>query len=304
MRQLVIYCDGGFGNRFNALVSGLVISATLGLRPLVVWPVNNWCGAPFGSLFENDLPVVDRELASFMPERDGYQYFIVEDRLGLADEWVSPLHVPHWDTVRSFFARSDKPVFYYTALIPGFIDAAVVLSQVRALRLRADLIARAEEFLSAHQIGARHGDFFGVQIRKTDFGANGADDNNLFELVSQRPLQRFFVCSDDKEVEQRFGALPQVAIFPKRAHVEKRVDGQWTTTTADHSGRLYPCNVNRGAASVEDAVVDLLILSRSQIIKTSNSTFLNTALLLQQANALAGTAQAEPADSRMAHAAA
>jgi hypothetical protein len=84
--------------------------------------------------------------------------------------------------------------------------------------------------------------------------------------------------------------------------VEKRVDGQWTTTTADHSGRLYPCNVNRGAASVEDALVDLLILSRSQIIKTSNSTFLNTALLLQQAGALAAATRAYPASSRPAHA--
>ena len=290
MRPLVIYCDGGFGNRFNALVSGLVISATLGLRPQVVWPVNNWCGAPFDSLFENDLPVIDRELASFMPERDRYQYFIVEDRLGLADEWVSPLHLPHWDTVRALFAKSDKPVFYYTALIPSFIDAAAVLAQVRALRLRAAIVTRAEEFLSSRQIGARHGDFFGVQIRKTDFGANGADDDNQFELISQRPQQRFFVCSDDKEVEQRFGALPQVATFPKRAHVEKRIEGQWTTITADHSGRLYPCNVNRGAASVEDALVDLLILSRSQIIKTSNSTFLNTALLLRQAAAMPSSA--------------
>ena len=55
MRQLLIYCDGGFGNRFNALVSGLVLARTLGLAPQVVWPVNNWCGAALGDLFENSL---------------------------------------------------------------------------------------------------------------------------------------------------------------------------------------------------------------------------------------------------------
>jgi hypothetical protein len=300
MRQLVIYCDGGFGNRFNALVSGLVISATLGLRPQVVWPVNNWCGAPFDSLFDNDLPVIDRELASFMAERERYQYFIVEDRLGLADEWVSPLQLPHWDAVRQLFGRSLKPVFYYTALIPGFIEPAAVLSQVRALRLKPAIVARAEEFLRSHQVGAVHGDFYGVQIRKTDFGAHGADDDNLYELISQRPQHRFFVCSDDKAVEQRFGALPQVLVYPKRAHVEKRVDGQWTAVTADHSGRLYPCNVNRGAASVEDALVDLLILSRSQIVKTSNSTFLNTALLMQQARALPPATRPQAAPAQLA----
>ena len=138
-------------------------------------------------------------------------------------------------------------------------------------------------------------EFLGIQIRKTDFGANGADDNNLFALVSQCPQKQFFVCSDDAAVEQRFGALPNVVTHPKRAYVEKVVDGGWNTPTADHSGRVYACNVNRNAVSVEDAVVDLLVLSRSQIVRTSNSTFLNTALLLKQAAALRASRARQPA---------
>jgi len=38
-------------------------------------------------------------LASFMVERERYHYLIVEDRLGLATAWVSPLHLSHWDDV-------------------------------------------------------------------------------------------------------------------------------------------------------------------------------------------------------------
>jgi hypothetical protein len=125
-------------------------------------------------------------------------------------------------------------------------------------------------------------DFLGLHIRKTDFGSHGADDDNLYTLVTNCPQKQFFVCSDDKEVERRFGNLPNVAIYPKRAHVEKLVEGDWNSTISDHSGRVYACNVNRSETSVEDALVDLLILSRSQIVRTSNSTFLNTALLLKQ----------------------
>ena len=77
----------------------------------------------------------------------------------------------------------------------------------------------------------------------------------------------------------------RAVVYPKRAYVERLVDGGWNTPTADHSGRVYACNVNRNAASVEDAIVDLLLLSRSQVVKTSNSTCLNTALLLQRAAA-------------------
>ncbi|HZE91737.1 MAG TPA: hypothetical protein VE029_08565 [Rhizobacter sp.] len=279
MRRLVIYCDGGFGNRFNALVSGLIVAKTLDLSPQIVWPVNNWCGASFGELFENELPVVDRELATYTAERERYQYFIVEDRLGLAKAWTSPLHMQTWDEVRAFTSASHDDVFYYTALIPNFIDLAARKEQVHALKLRGDITQRALGFL--REASLQPGTYFGVQIRKTDFGGNGADDNNLFELLGKASNKRFFVCSDDKTVEERFKTLPNVSIYSKTAHVEKLVQGSWNEVTSDQSGRLYACNVNRSGQSVLDAVVDLLILSYSQVVQTSNSTFLQTALLMQ-----------------------
>jgi hypothetical protein len=256
-----------------------VLAKMLDLAPQVVWPVNNWCGAPFSQLFEDELPVVDRELATFAAERDRYQYLIVEDRLNLAREWVSPLHLAHWNDMSALAATSTRDIFYYTALIPPFIDAASIATQVRALHLRRVIVERAEAFLRSNGLGPQG--FFGVQIRKTDFGGNGADDQNLFELVHKTAHKRFFVCSDDKAVEERFKALPNAVIHAKTAHVEKLVDGGWNTPTSDHSGRVYACNVNRSGQSVIDALVDLLILSHSQVVKTSNSTFLNTALLLQ-----------------------
>lgn len=279
MRQIVIYCDGGFGNRFNALVSGLAIAKTLDLSPRIVWPLNNWCGASMAELLDQPLPSENRELVTFAPEKDRYQFFMVEDHLKLGVPWASPLHMPSWEAARAHLAQSDLDVFYYTALIPGFVDFASVAEQLRGLRFHPGIVARAQAFLHERDLG----DYYGVQIRKTDFGRNGADDNNLFELIAKAPHKRFFVCSDDKTVEERFGALPNAAIYPKRAHVEKLVDGGWNSVTTDHSGRAYACNVNRSAISVQDALVDMLILARSQIVRTSNSTFLNTALLLKQA---------------------
>lgn len=298
MRQLVIYCDGGFGNRFNALVSGLVIAKTCGLEPQVVWPINNWCGASLADLFEQPPPSVNRELATFVPQAQDYQFFMVEDHLKMGRPWVSPMLMTTWDAARSYLSSSDQDVFYYTALIPPFIELSAVAAQVRALRFHPRIVARMEAFLREQGLS----DFLGIQIRKTDFGGNGADENNLFELISSCPQKRFFVCSDDKAVEARFSALPNVAIYPKRAHVEKLVGGGWNSTTTDQSGRLYASNVKRSGDSVEDALVDLLILSRSQIVKTSNSTFLNTALLLKQTDALfpqpAAAAPAAPAIKR------
>jgi len=279
MRSLHIYCDGGFGNRFNGLVAGLLLAERAGLAPVVVWPRNNWCGASYAELIETDATVLERELASYVPEKDRFQFFMTEDHLKMGVANRSPLHMATLADALGYLASSDKDVYFHTPLIPAFLDMASVIAQVRALRLRRHLRERAEAFIAEHSLG----DFLGVQIRKTDFGANGADDNKLFELVSQVTGKRFFVCSDDADVERRFAALPNVVVYPKRAYVERLVDGGWNARTADHSGRIYACNVNRNAESVEDALVDLLLLSRSQVVKTSNSTFLNTALLLQAA---------------------
>lgn len=277
MRTIHIYCDGGFGNRFNGLVAGLAIAKMAGLTPVVVWPRNNWCGAGYDELIDTPATVVERELASYVPEKDRYQFLMTEDHLRMGVAFQSPLQLPNAQSLLDYLASSDKDVYFHTPLIPACLDAGLVHAVVRSLHFKADLVAQAKAFMAARDLT----EYFGIHIRKTDFGANSSDDAHLYQLVRDVPHKRFFVCSDDKDVEQRFGALPNVVMYPKRAYVEKLVDGGWNTPTADHSGRVYACNVNRNALSVEDALIDLLVLSYSQIVSTSNSTFRNTALLLQ-----------------------
>lgn len=296
MNELIVYCDGGFGNRFNALVSGLLLARRTRRPVRFVWPVNNWCGAAFGELFDMDLPVVERELATFVAERDRYAYLMVEDRLALSSGqtsgYTNPMQMPSWQALEAFFHSASATVFYYTALVPGFILESEVLAQIRQLRFRPGLFARADDFVQSHGLEAAGAGFIGIQIRKTDFGPRGADDATLFDVVRGKENHRFFVCSDDAEVERRFAQLPNVAIHRKRAHVEKLVEGGWNAQTTDHSGRLYPFNVKRSAASVEDALVDLLILSRSTIVNTSSSTFLQTAMRIQASGLHARRAEA------------
>jgi hypothetical protein len=276
-RSIHIYCDGGFGNRFNGLVAGLAIAELAGLEPVVVWPCNNWCGAAYGELIATPATVVERELSSYASDKDKFLFFTIEDHLGMGFEFKSPLQMPDLDSALDYLRASDKDVHFHTPLIPAFLAVGMVHAQVRALQFLPALKAQATAFMDRNHLV----EYFGIHIRKTDFGTNGSDDTNLYQLVRDVPNKKFFVCSDDKDVEQRFGALANVVMYPKRAYVEKLVDGTWNTPTADHSGRVYACNVNRNAVSVEDAVIDLLVLSHSQIVSTSNSTFRNTALLLQ-----------------------
>ncbi|MDH4393019.1 MAG: glycosyltransferase [Aquabacterium sp.] len=280
-RAMHIYCDGGFGNRFNTLVSGLILARQAGLRPVVVWPRNNWCGAGFSELFENRFDVIERELVTYVPERDKFQFFMTEDHLGMGVPNLSPLQADSCAAALAYLGAGTLDVYYHTPLMPTYLDQGEVLALVRTLKLDAGIQQTAASFVARHALT----DFLGIQIRRTDFGARGADDQGLFELVRGCPQKQFFVCSDDAEVERQFSQLPNVAVNAKNAYVEKMVDGDWNSVTLDHSGRPYACNVVRSAQSVRDAVVDLMVLARSQIVRTSNSTFLNTALLLQAAAA-------------------
>ena len=53
MKTLKIYCDGGFGNRFNALTVGLLIAKVGNFNPVIMWPSTNWCRSLFETIFKN-----------------------------------------------------------------------------------------------------------------------------------------------------------------------------------------------------------------------------------------------------------
>ena len=97
MRSIHIYCDGGFGNRFNGLIAGLALAKAAGLAPIVVWPRNNWCGASYEELIATPATVIERELASYVPEKDRYQFFMTEDHLGMGVANQSPLQTASLD---------------------------------------------------------------------------------------------------------------------------------------------------------------------------------------------------------------
>lgn len=292
MRALHVYCDGGFGNRLNGLVAGLLFAEAAELRPIVVWPCNNWCGARFSDIFENqEFEVLERELLTYRPQKEEFQFFMTEDHLGMGVPNLSPLAVQSRANALDYLNLGSRDVFFHSPLIPHYFDMESVCGALCKLRLQSNILRSAENFRKASGLGEN---YYGLQIRKTDFGAGGADDDALFDLVQKAGDKKFFVCSDNKEVEARFRRLQNVAVYEKKAYVEKLVPGEWTALAADHSGRVYPCNVNRSAQSVVDAVVDLLVLSYSQVVKTSNSTFLNAALLLKAARVIAPKSQAEP----------
>ncbi|MCL5797129.1 MAG: hypothetical protein M1579_06510 [Gammaproteobacteria bacterium] len=279
-RSIYIYCDGGFGNRLNNLVTGLLIADLLNYQPIIVWPVNIWCGAEFSDIFSNtNYHVENIELKEMVGDKEKFHYWIVEDHLKIGMEYESPLQQKDFISAVSYLQKSNKPIFLYTALIPQYLPFEYLVPFFNKLKYQPNILDSAYKFLSQF-LGLS---LIGLHMRCSDIGLKDEQISDLYRFAEKRKDLQFFVCSDNKEVEEKFISLPNAHSYPKTAYVEKLVEGSWNEIVLDNSGRAYPFNVNRSKQSVVDAIVDLLILSHTSIIKTSNSTFLNAAIFIQNA---------------------
>ena len=109
--------------------------------------------------------------------------------------------------------------------------------------------------------------------------------DSIYKTILDDVKGNYFICSDDEELETKFTQLNNAFSYKKKKYVEKLTkDGKWRDIIVDDEGVEYPFNVERSDETVIDAMIDLLILSKSTIMHTSDSTFLKTALLIQQSN--------------------
>lgn len=268
----IVMCDGGLSNRLNALVFALILRRRVGGDWRISWPVNNWCGAAFEQLFECELSHDELPLTQHRDE--GMRHLVAhENQVGFpAERYRSHRDIVSFDAWRTVL-KEPRGIVYYANLIPDWVAPADIAEAVRELRLNPDAQRRAREFIEAARID---GQVIGVHIRKTDFG-NAVDDHSLYEQLKASP-RRFFVCSDSEEVNRRFAALPNCAVFEKSAFVRKAdASGDWLHWRIDAEGRRFPFNVDRPANAVVEGLIDQLILSRTEIVTTSGSTFLTMA---------------------------
>ena len=275
---LLIFCDGGFGNRLNTLVSGLALARLCNLQVQVYWPCNNWCQAAFADIFSADLPVSTLTLSALAGTLDDC-ISLLHDQLG-ADTLKLPFASAYaYASLEDFQQRAvatGKRIFYYPALIPPWLHNAGIADAICQCTFQEPIRAAASTFITQ----TLKNPFHGLHLRRTDLNV-GYTDAEVQDLVRRYPDEVFFVCSDDPLAEALAAVHPHVHQRPKGAYVGKRnYNNDWMALTADDDGRLYHGNIDRNAESVIEAVIDMLILAHSSIVGYSGSTFQNMARLI------------------------
>ena len=273
----VAFCDGGLSNRLNVLVFALVLRMKYGGKWNLAWPVNNWCGSRFDDLFNIDMTVVDCDLNHYKSIEEEYFLLMHENQANFNNDLIIfHSNLPTLENYRNIILGS-KPVFYYHHLIPKCANLEDLKKCIGQIEVRSSVRVIAENFCSTNGIDST---VLGLHIRKTDFG-NAVDDISLYEMVCKSPL-RFFVCSDDESVNHKFAQLSNCIVYEKKSFPTRMImNSDWNEATVDDQGRVFNFNINRSAESITDALVDLLILSRTTHILTSHSTFLQMSMLFK-----------------------
>lgn len=282
MSKVYIYCDGGFGNRYHSLVSGLFLAEACNREPLVIWPINPYNEAVYSDIFNTEII----EYTEFT----GKEWLDQHDPVGIVgwNPWHANLSEQHncmgiYTAIDRFLKdKVDKDVFFYGGRLCPWVDINALPKFIDQVPFQPNLLSKANEFIS-NNFGTEL--FNGLHVRKTDHPYPLEEDKAIEEINSSGI--KCFVCSDDPETEKKFmDSCANVRVYPKKSYVEMLVpNGNWGHLITDDLGHRFPFNVKRGSESVLEAIVDLLILSKSNIInKDHRSTFIRSAILIGKDN--------------------
>jgi len=142
--------------------------------------------------------------------------------------------------------QSLKSIFLYhwTLRVISPLSAKITLSK---LKIKKNIINKVNTFINKHKIDKT---WIGLHIRATDCPAAIKDSSGIYRYIKDNPDKKFFVCSDDRQVEEKLCSLPN----------------------AFHRAKKFYTIYNKATNSVKrvrfdyvEAFIDVLILSRTTL---------------------------------------
>ena len=269
--KIIIYCDGGLGNRLNALLSGMAIVHYFGIDYVIHWPTNQWCAAAYSDILGKDSHVSTASLISLNGTLGDHAMLlhdsIASDALGVP--FASAYDYMSLDDLHEKLLKSGQHLFFYPAIVPQWIPEALIHTEMRNLSFTPHITSEVQNFIRS----TLKKPFHGLHLRRTDLNI-GLTDLEVFKIAQGNPDCAFFVCSDDPQAERLASGHPNVFSRTKTSYVQKKQGGdKWLALSKDEDGRTYHGNIQRDKESVIDGAIDMLILAHSQIVGFSGSTF-------------------------------
>lgn len=257
------FCDGGLGNRLGSLVGAMHLCERIGSELVILWPKTRWCDAEFIDFFEPSQKYITCE--------SDVKKIVQRNAISICDTHIKHdlpnlRHIyPENDSFESF-GKYEK-ILHSNNTPYHFMDEDRISSLLSKLKINKNILERVSKFVLENKIDDS---VLGLHIRKTDHQL--LPDSFYYNFIESQQDKKIFVCSDDEKIENDLSSkYENIITRKKQSYVQKYQVGDWRI------GDEF--NVYRSKNSVIDGFVDMLILSKTSIVKVSDaSTFLKFAL--------------------------
>ena len=264
--MIISICKGGLGNRLKSLSSCYAIAKKTGRMLGIVWETDLRCDAGFSYLFSNEI------ICSSL------DWILSKNNISLYTnaDWVKQYYPNLFPIVKKYGCinldktskiindNNDLIVVYSNDYLNGCTakECKAFFDWLTPINVIEEKLQKLQKHLQLDKT------FVGVHARGTDYECGGVTVKTYLERMDAEYKKnknvKFFVCSDSLEYETIIkNSFPQVYINKKENYVFKaNNDSDWRN------------NVQRPLESVQDALVDMYLLSKTNFkIYHPNSTF-------------------------------
>jgi len=278
-KNLIAINPGGISNRLKCLVSLWRISNLTNRKLLIYWPRNSVCGANFKDLFENNFQEISKEKLYGLKKKE-YKFHDPNDiniqdvpkKYLISDTWRWAFlkgekitrYLPK-DKVKNYpiYKSATTPFQDYEGIDFAFqdIDSKVEndilkylkkIKPLKKIRKKISEFERKNSIKNCTGIHIRRGDYLAGKDRLGFVSEESLFINRIKELIDINPKERFFLCTDSKETQEKF----------KKIFEDKIIT--FTKTNFDRLGVIF----------TQEGLIDLLLLSKTKrILGTYGSTF-------------------------------
>jgi hypothetical protein len=260
MKKISIYCDGGLGNRLSTIIGGIHLAKKINYDYEILWPQARWCNCNFDDLYDKKNNYVN---LSINPND-----YIIHNNINLIISHVNigyPKNIktiPQSNNISNINFSNYSNIFYYNNSIPIYISSEDSSKYLSKIKISEYILGEVKKFINEFNISNQT---LGLHIRRTD-GPMIISNDEYFNFINRLYPKQVFVCSDEEDIEKKLqNHFKNVISRNKLQYVEKFIDAPWIT---DKLPEIY--NIVRDRQSVIDAFIDMLILSRTNILNFRN----------------------------------
>jgi len=276
-RRMVARCGGGLGYRILNLIAALYIAKKLNIDLHIIWVPTEICDCDFHHIFENSEFILNKNIFNT------HEYYMDLKRKDLFDTAiVNPKTQPRKKTRRCVIISSQilqleniaksNCILYQSSALPPFISVNDAVDVLSSLKIKSHIIKKALAFINEYKITTKDK---GYHVRLTDSftNINRAKESIVISDIIQNTSTRYFVCSCDIQFENKISNYKNVLLRRNKSYPHF-IDCEDTLLVNQYCDRIKECNtevhypynyVNSDA--VIDAFIDILILSRTDIIQ-------------------------------------